>query len=89
LLNWEWVKQSRSGFCRNLRAANWTHRSLSIHWKSWNHIAQQQLSLVSPMPAGLLDTLTKEQLLDLLAYLELAADPVRLPPRGQNGQLRQ
>lgn len=33
-------------------------------------IEAQQPSLVSPMPAGLLDTLSKEELLDLLAYLE-------------------
>jgi hypothetical protein len=33
-------------------------------------IEAQQPSLVSPMPSGLLDTLTKEEILDLLAYLE-------------------
>ncbi len=33
-------------------------------------IAAQQFSLVSPMPAGTLNTLTKEEILDLLAYLE-------------------
>lgn len=35
-------------------------------------IEEQQASLVSPMPAGLLDTLSKEELLDLIAYLESA-----------------
>jgi putative heme-binding domain-containing protein len=33
-------------------------------------IAAQQFSLVSPMPSGTLNTLTKEEILDLLAYLE-------------------
>ncbi len=33
-------------------------------------ITAQQFSLVSPMPAGTLNTLTKEEILDLLAYLE-------------------
>jgi putative heme-binding domain-containing protein len=36
-------------------------------------IDEQQASLVSPMPAGLLNTLSKEELLDLLAYLESAS----------------
>lgn len=40
-----------------------------------SEIEEQQPSLVSPMPAGLLDTLSKEELLDLLAYIEEAAKP--------------
>lgn len=40
-------------------------------------IESQQASLVSPMPAGLLDTLSKEELLDLIAYLESAGN---VPP---------
>lgn len=35
-------------------------------------------SHVSPMPAGLLNTLTKDEILDLLAYLESASAPA--PP---------
>jgi putative heme-binding domain-containing protein len=37
-------------------------------------IDEQQASLVSPMPAGLLDTLSKDELLDLLAYLETSGN---------------
>ena len=33
-------------------------------------IATQAVSDVSPMPAGLLDTLTRDEILDLLAWLE-------------------
>ena len=32
-------------------------------------------SAVSPMPGGLLDALTKEEILDLLAYVESGGDP--------------
>lgn len=46
-------------------------------------IEAQQPSLVSPMPTGLVDTLTKEELLDLLAYLESTAQPQ--PPPGAAG----
>ena len=35
-----------------------------------NEIESQQYSLTSPMPAGTLNTLTKDEILDLLAYLE-------------------
>lgn len=35
-----------------------------------SEIESRSLSKVSPMPAGLLNTLTKEEILDLLAYLE-------------------
>ncbi len=38
-------------------------------------IAAQRESLVSPMPSGLLDTSTKAEILDLLAYLESGGDP--------------
>ena len=38
-------------------------------------IAKQSFSQVSPMPAGLLDTLTREEILDLLAYLISEGDP--------------
>lgn len=38
-------------------------------------IAERQASSVSPMPAGLLDTLSKEEVLDLLGYLEAAGRP--------------
>ncbi len=38
-------------------------------------IATQTFSQVSPMPAGLLDTLTREEVLDLLAYLISEGDP--------------
>jgi putative heme-binding domain-containing protein len=37
-------------------------------------IDEQQMSLVSPMPAGLLDTLSKDEVLDLLAYLETSGN---------------
>ena len=43
-------------------------------------IESQQPSLLSPMPAGLLDTLAKEELLDLLAYLESAGKSPLPPP---------
>lgn len=43
-------------------------------------IESQQASLLSPMPAGLLDTLAKEELLDLLAYLESAGKSPPPPP---------
>ncbi len=38
-------------------------------------IVKQSFSQVSPMPAGLLDTLTREEVLDLLAYLIAEGDP--------------
>ncbi len=46
-----------------------------------SEIEEQQTSLVSPMPAGLFDTLSKAELLDLLAYIEEAAKP-RAPTKG-------
>lgn len=38
-------------------------------------IESRMLSNVSPMPVGLLNTLTKDEVLDLLAYLESLGDP--------------
>ncbi|MCA9247850.1 MAG: c-type cytochrome [Planctomycetales bacterium] len=38
-----------------------------------NEVESQQFSLVSPMPQGTLDRLTKDEILDLVAYLEAAA----------------
>jgi putative heme-binding domain-containing protein len=38
-------------------------------------IAAQRVSDVSPMPAGLLNTLTREEIFDLLAWVESAAAP--------------
>jgi putative heme-binding domain-containing protein len=38
-------------------------------------IKSRELSKVSPMPSGLLNTFTKEEILDLLAYLESMGDP--------------
>lgn len=38
-------------------------------------IETQQTSLISPMPAGLLNTLTKDEILDLLAYVQAGGDP--------------
>ncbi|GDY07385.1 L-sorbosone dehydrogenase [Planctomycetia bacterium] len=39
-----------------------------------SEIESRALSKISPMPAGLLNTLTKEEILDLLAYLESLGD---------------
>jgi hypothetical protein len=38
-------------------------------------IKSRDLSKVSPMPTGLLNTFTKEEILDLLAFLESMGDP--------------
>lgn len=38
-------------------------------------IASEAPSPVSPMPAGLVDTFTREQILDLMAFLEAGGDP--------------
>ena len=38
-------------------------------------IAEQRVSEVSPMPAGLLNTLTRDEILDLLAWVESGGDP--------------
>jgi len=40
-----------------------------------SEIESRQFSKVSPMPVGLLNTFTKEEILDLLAYLESLGDP--------------
>ncbi len=40
-----------------------------------NLIKSRKLSDVSPMPSGLLNTLTAEQILDILAYFEAGGDP--------------
>ncbi len=37
-------------------------------------IESRKLSMISPMPAGLLNTFTKEEILDLLAYMESFGD---------------
>ena len=37
-------------------------------------IAEQRVSELSPMPAGLFDTLTREEILDLLAWVESGGD---------------
>jgi len=37
-------------------------------------LASQRVSEISPMPAGLLDTLTREEILDLLAWMEAGGD---------------
>ncbi len=39
-----------------------------------SEIEFRSLSKISPMPAGLLNTLTKDEILDLLAYLESLGD---------------
>ena len=39
-----------------------------------SEIESRSLSKISPMPAGLLNTLTKDEILDLLAYLESLGD---------------
>jgi len=39
-----------------------------------SEIESRKLSKISPMPAGLLNTFTKEEILDLLAYLESLGD---------------
>jgi putative heme-binding domain-containing protein len=38
-------------------------------------IAGREPSLISPMPSGLIDVLQRDQILDLLAYLESGAEP--------------
>lgn len=40
-----------------------------------SEIESRQLSKVSPMPTGLLNTLTEDEILDLLAYMESFGDP--------------
>ena len=40
-----------------------------------DHVDEVSLSNVSAMPAGLLDRLEKQQILDLLAYIESRGDP--------------
>lgn len=40
-----------------------------------SEIESRKLSKVSPMPAGLLNTFTQEEILDLMAYLESLGDP--------------
>ena len=40
-----------------------------------SNIASREPSLISPMPPGLLNVLTENQILDLLAYLESGGDP--------------
>jgi hypothetical protein len=39
-----------------------------------SEIEERKLSKISPMPAGLLDTFTQEDILDLLAYMESLGD---------------
>jgi putative heme-binding domain-containing protein len=38
-------------------------------------VKSSRASAVSPMPAGLLDTLTRDEILDLIAYLEAGPRP--------------
>jgi hypothetical protein len=38
-------------------------------------VEERSQSKVSPMPAGLLDTFSREDVLDLLAYIESLGDP--------------
>ena len=45
-----------------------------------SQIESQTRSIVSAMPAGLLNSFSKEEVLDLLAYLESAGDPVAANP---------
>jgi putative heme-binding domain-containing protein len=40
-----------------------------------NNIVSRRLSEISPMPVGLLNVLEREQILDLIAYLESGGDP--------------
>jgi len=40
-----------------------------------SEVESRQLSKVSPMPAGLLNSFTEDEILDLLAYLESFGDP--------------
>jgi putative heme-binding domain-containing protein len=52
-------------------------------------IEVRQPSPVSPMPASLLDTLSRDEILDLLAYLESGGDPAAAnfqPPDEPDGQ---
>jgi putative heme-binding domain-containing protein len=46
--------------------------AITVVWK--DEIASQTRTKLSPMPTGLLVTLTKDEILDLLAYLESTAD---------------
>ena len=39
-------------------------------------ISSKRVSDVSPMPAGLLDNFTKEEILDLIAFLTFGADGI-------------
>ena len=43
-----------------------------------SEIKTRELSKISPMPEGLLNTFTKEEILDLLAFLESQGDPARM-----------
>lgn len=40
-----------------------------------SEIELRQLSKISPMPTGLLNTFTEEEILDTLAYMESLGDP--------------
>ena len=40
-----------------------------------SEIESRQLSKTSPMPTGLLNTFTEDEILDLLAYMESFGDP--------------
>ncbi len=41
-----------------------------------SEIESRKLSKISPMPDGLLNTFTKDEILDLLAYLESLGEPM-------------
>ena len=51
-------------------------------------IETQQFSLTSPMPTGALDTLTKDEILDLLAYLETVPGSAARPDASVTTQPR-
>jgi putative heme-binding domain-containing protein len=44
-------------------------------------ILSQRISGISPMPEGLLNTLTKAEILDLVAWIESGGNPPRGPAR--------
>ncbi len=45
------------------------------HRRKSREIESRKLSKISPMPEGLLNTFSKEEILDLLAFLESLGDP--------------
>ncbi|NND98836.1 MAG: c-type cytochrome [Pirellulaceae bacterium] len=55
-------------------------RSITVNL---NSITQQKLSSVSEMPDGLINTLTKDEILDLIAYVRAAGDVARPAPENK------